>query len=335
MAESVFCRIRREVFFDHQSYFEYDRIFEFTQIESGDFFDLFQTVNERIAVNEELAGGFGNVEVVLKELLNRKERFMVEQLDRSAFENLLEKHFAERGRQLIDQPRNSEVVIADNGFFRIENLSDLEGDLGFLKGTGKIADAGDERADSDDAMGIELAGKRIDDRIRELLKRFFFEIRFCLFYEGDIVLVDADHEILVFIREKILDDVVNGNVVAAVDLDDHADARRIGIEMELSCLNEDITGQDIIEDHVFDKVRAIVFFIVILLDIRERNRKNVCVLDRIGIASGNENGIFRTRIRSEGFIGVAVDDKRSGGSQKLYGNVFVRLSDSAEWILNP
>ena len=40
-----------------------------TQVKPGQLADLFQTVNKRVSVNKQLAGRFGNVEVVFEEAL--------------------------------------------------------------------------------------------------------------------------------------------------------------------------------------------------------------------------------------------------------------------------
>ena len=122
-----------QILFDHQSHFEYDRIVELTQIESGEFFDLFQSVNQRIAVHEKLAGGFGYVQIVLEETLNRKQRFLIKTFDGIAFEYLAQEHIAQSRRELIDQPCDAEIVIADDDLFRIEHFADFKCDLRFLE----------------------------------------------------------------------------------------------------------------------------------------------------------------------------------------------------------
>ncbi len=80
-------------------------------------------------------------QVVLKTGLNGEQRLVVEGLNGAALENFLQEHFAKRGRQLINQTGNAEVVIADNGLFGVEYLADLKRNLGFLKGARKILDA--------------------------------------------------------------------------------------------------------------------------------------------------------------------------------------------------
>ena len=56
---------------------------ELTQVEPGDLFDLFEAVNERVAMYEQLSGGFGNVQVVVEEGMYGLKRFAVEAFERA------------------------------------------------------------------------------------------------------------------------------------------------------------------------------------------------------------------------------------------------------------
>ena len=78
---SIFYRIRHEVLFDHQRHFEHDGVVELAQIQPREPLDLFQTVHQRVPVNKQLPGGLGNVQIVFKEALDRKEGFLIERID--------------------------------------------------------------------------------------------------------------------------------------------------------------------------------------------------------------------------------------------------------------
>ena len=56
---------------------------ELAQIKSRQLTDLFQAVNQGVSMHKELSGGFGNVEVVLKERLNGHQSFAVKRLQAS------------------------------------------------------------------------------------------------------------------------------------------------------------------------------------------------------------------------------------------------------------
>ena len=58
----------REILADHERDLENDGVIELAQVETGQFFDLFETVDQRVAVYEQLARGLGNVQIVFEEL---------------------------------------------------------------------------------------------------------------------------------------------------------------------------------------------------------------------------------------------------------------------------
>ena len=90
-------------------------------------------------MDEQLSGGLGNVQVIFEETLNGEQRLVVEGLNGAALENFLQEHFAKRGRQLINQAGNAEVVIADNGLFGVEYLADLNpGDIFGIRQSGDL-----------------------------------------------------------------------------------------------------------------------------------------------------------------------------------------------------
>ena len=67
-----------EVFLDHEGDLEDDGVIEFTQIQTGQLLDFLQAVHERITVYEQFTRSFGDIEVILEETLNGKERFVIE-----------------------------------------------------------------------------------------------------------------------------------------------------------------------------------------------------------------------------------------------------------------
>ena len=118
-------RLRIEIFFHHQCHLKGDGMLKLSQIQAGQLADLLQTVDQGISVHKQLAGGLGNIEVVLKEALNGHQRLAVKRLEASLLENFLQEHLAKRGRQLIDQTADAEVLIADDVLFGLKHLADL------------------------------------------------------------------------------------------------------------------------------------------------------------------------------------------------------------------
>ena len=56
---------------------------EFPQIQAGKLFDFLQAVYQRIPMDKQLPGGFGHVQVVLKEFLDRKQCFLIQAFNRT------------------------------------------------------------------------------------------------------------------------------------------------------------------------------------------------------------------------------------------------------------
>ena len=86
MLRSILHRLIGEILLDHESHLEDNGMVEFAQIETGELLDLFQTIDEGISVNKQLAGSLGDIQVVLKELLDGEESLLVERLDGALLE---------------------------------------------------------------------------------------------------------------------------------------------------------------------------------------------------------------------------------------------------------
>ena len=66
---------------------ESDRIIEVTQIQTNSSLYLLQAIHQGIAMDIELAGGFGQVQTVIKESFNGMYHFVIEQSGRLAVED--------------------------------------------------------------------------------------------------------------------------------------------------------------------------------------------------------------------------------------------------------
>ena len=319
-----------QVLLDHQRYLKDDRVLKFAQIETGQLLDLLKTVDQRVAVYEQLAGGLGNVQVVLKELLDGEQGLLIEAVDRAALKDLFEEHVAEVGGQLIDQSGDTEVVVADDGALGVEHLADLEGYHRFLEGMRQILDAGDGGAHADDAVGVELGGEGVDDGAGKLLQVLGRDTGLDLLDQCDIGLIDVDDKILGLVGEKILHDVISGDVGLGGDLDEHDHAADVAVEAQFTRLQIDVAGQDVVEDDVLDEVAAVILLIIILLDGRQRNRQELRVLLRDLIASLYKYGILGSGGRTERLVCMSVDDKRYGSRKGVGSDAFIDLADTTQ-----
>ena len=289
-----FHRVGGEVFLNHQGHLKHNGVLKLPQVQAGDLLDLLQAVDQGVAVDKQLPGSLGNVQVILKEPLDGEQGFLVQGLDGTALKDFLQEHIAQGGGQLINQTGNSQVVIADDGTLGVKYLTHFQGHLGLLKGTGQILNARHHGADTHHAVGVELAGKGVHNGAGQLVQVLGLNAGTDFLHQGDVRLVDVDDEILALIGEQVLHHIIGGNVRFVGNLNQHAHAAHVGIETELPGLEIDIAGQDVIQNHVLDKVAAVVLFIVILLDAAQGDSQQVCITGSFRVIAGNKDRISLT-----------------------------------------
>jgi len=300
---------------------------ELSKIEACQLLDLFEPVYQSISVYEEFSGGLGNVQIVLKELLDRKEGLLVEGLDRALLEYFLEEGLAEGSRQMIDQPCDAEIVVRNDDLIGIENFAYFKSDLGFLKGSGQISYPLNDSTDADIDSGIELSAESIGDRSCQLFEVLGLDACGNFLYEDDIALGDIEDKVLVLIGEEVLDNVESRNIVGGDDPDEQGYTGGIAAEMELSCLDMDISWEDVIEDNVFNEVVAVILLVVILLDARQSDSEDARIFRGDFVSPLNEHCIVRLHKSSEGLIGIAVAHKDIMRIAQIEGNELIGRPD--------
>ena len=75
-----------QVLADHQRHLEHDGMVELAQVQTRQLLDLFQAVHQSVAMDKQLTGGFGNIQIVLEELIDGKERFLIQGINRILFD---------------------------------------------------------------------------------------------------------------------------------------------------------------------------------------------------------------------------------------------------------
>ena len=63
--------------------------------------------------------------------------------------------------------------------------------------------------------------------------------------------------------------------------------------MKFSCLDNDVSGENIVEDNVLDEVVSVIFFVIVLLDVGECDSKYACVLCSSIVNALNKDRIIR------------------------------------------
>ena len=86
-----------QILLDHQSHLEGDGVVELTQIQTGELLELLQTVDQSVAVDEQLSGRLRHVQVVLKELVDGEQSLVIQRVDGVLFEHFLQEHFTQGG----------------------------------------------------------------------------------------------------------------------------------------------------------------------------------------------------------------------------------------------
>ena len=281
-------------------------------------------------MNEQLAGGFRNVQVVFKEFLDGEQRLVVEAVDRALLKDLLEEHLAQGGRQLVDQASDAEVVVADNRLFGVEHLADLQRNLGFLEGLGQLLDAGNDGADADDDAGVELAAQRVHNRAGQLFDILAVDAALDLLDQDNVLLADVEDKVLLLVREEVLDDVEGGDIVGRDDTDEQDDAVDVGVKVQFARLDIDIARQNVFQNDVFDEVVAVILFVVVLLDAGEGDGQNVAELGCDLVGSLHKDRVIRLGPGAERLVGVAVADKNIGVLVEVQHQIFVGFADSGQ-----
>ena len=112
----------RQILTHHQCYLEHDGMVKLTQIQSGQLLDLLQTVNQRITMDKQLAGSFGHIQIVLKELVDGEQCLLIQRINGVLLENFTQVDLAQGSGELIDQAADTQILIVDDGLFSIKTL---------------------------------------------------------------------------------------------------------------------------------------------------------------------------------------------------------------------
>ena len=119
-------------------------------------FDLLQAIDQGVPVDKKLPGGFRNIQIVLKELIDSKQCFLVQGVDGILLEHLGKENITQGGGQLIDQAADAQILIIDNGLFRVEYLTHINSGLGFLVGIRQLTQMLCHSTHTDHGLDVEF-----------------------------------------------------------------------------------------------------------------------------------------------------------------------------------
>ena len=123
-----------QVLANHQRNPEDNGVVELPQVKTRKLADLFQTVHQGVAVDEQLPGSLGHVQAVLKELVDGEQGFLIQRIQRILLENFLQENLTQSGGQLVDETPDAQILIVHDALLGVKDLAHLDGGLGFLVG---------------------------------------------------------------------------------------------------------------------------------------------------------------------------------------------------------
>ena len=304
---------------------------ELAKVQTGQLLDLLQAVDQRVAVYEQLARGFGNVQVVLEELLNGKERFLVERVDRTLLEYLAQEHFAERDRQLIDQSADAEVLKADDVLLGIEYRADLDGGRCLLEGLCDVLHLRGNRADADEALDRKLAHEGLLNGGRELDEFLRVAARLDFLDHYDVALRDMQNEILLLVREHTGHNVDRRDIGRLLLTNEEYHARHIVAEVQLAGLDVNIARQDVVQNDILDEGRLVVLLVVKRLDVVDGYSHQRTDAAGQFILALYEYGVFQTRRTvSCNMVGITAETNDLPCETQLSDRLFAHFTDTGQ-----
>lgn len=143
----------------------------------------------------ELSGGLRDIQVVLEELIDRRQCFFIELIRGSILEDLLDEHLAEGNRKLVDQTTDTKYRVCNNGMFLEEDLTYIESKTCFLIGTGYFLQFTYDGAIGDADFFAHLSLEHLYNTICEILNVFIIIGRIQFSYDDDIAFIYSSDEV--------------------------------------------------------------------------------------------------------------------------------------------
>ena len=176
-----------------------------------------------------------------------------------------------------------------------KHLADLDGDLRLLIAVGQLAQVVGRRADADDRLHVQLRvhgalnalGQRADI-LRGLVRRHFLD-------DDNVRLAHAEHEIMLPVREHVLDQLEHGDIRHVHLTHQQHSARHVGGKMQLLGAHIHVAGENVVRNDVLNEGGLIVLFLKVRAGLRHADgRENADAARRLVIAL-DKHGILKTR----------------------------------------
>ena len=141
------------------------------------------------------------------------------------------------------------------------------------------------------------------------------------------MLAHADDIILGFVREHILQHFKGHHVGLAVKFNQKHNPHFLGVEMQFLTLDIDIAGKDVIQNDVFDERALVVFFIVKVLDVAQRNGQHFGHFVGHFVFTLDKDNVLRFVSAGERTIGIAAADDAFAGEGKFVTDTLTHFAD--------
>ena len=192
---------------------------ELTQIQTGELLDLFQTINQGIAVDKQLPGSLGNVQVVLKELVDGEQGFLIQRINGVLLEHFAEEDLAQGGGQLVNQAANAQIFVVHDALLGIKDLTHFNGSLCFLVRVSQFPQMVCNGANANDSLDPQFILQGFLHACCDLLQIFAGGSAADLLNNGNIHLIDRQHKVLKLVGEHACQNVY-GCHIAVTNLTD-------------------------------------------------------------------------------------------------------------------
>ena len=291
--------------------------------QTGLSLDLLKAVHQGIAVHEQPAGCFGNIQVILEELVDGEQRLLIQRIDGVLFEHFGQIDLTQGGRQLIDQAADAQILIVDDALFSLKDSAHFNGSLGFLIGVGQLTQVRYHGADADDGLDEQLVAQGVLDLLGKLFQFLGRGVAGQLLDHSDVGLVNADDEILQLIREHAGQHIHGSYVPSAQLANQEHSSGGIGGKVQLLGPDIDIAGKDVVHDDVLHECAPVVLLFIEDLGIVQGNVSQAAVCTGQFIVTGAEHSVLKlvgaAHDGTEGLLGKG--DEGLGGAGDLQSSV--------------
>ena len=204
----------------------------------------------------------------------------------------------------------------DDALVVVEDLADLDGDLGLLVAAGELPQVAGWGADADDRVDAQLPLHGLLDVLREAVDLPPLEVGVHLLDQHQVRLGDAQDKVVLAVREQILQHLDGADVGLVHLADQEHHSGHVSGEMQLLGADVNVAGEDVVRDDVLDERALVVLLLVAGLGLAHGDGGKDTDGAGHGVVPADENRIFELAVQSAQKLVGAL-----GGGEDLVGDV--------------